>query len=131
MMPDTSLENLRTANRILGQGLLRLQHDGLSAVGNGGLAGLRHQLSEAGSFVRGLEPDQPLPSSLATELWQYRRRLRELAELLPTLQTRLLAEKARLQAVQGRQEAVHAWVEAQKAVSSVGARDVSSIRYLR
>jgi hypothetical protein len=131
MMSDTSLENLRTANRVLGHGLLRLRQDGLRAVGNSGLAGLRRHLSQAGCFVRGLDMNQPLPSSVETELWQYRQRLRELAQLLPALQTRLLAEKMRLQAARERHNAVHAWVEAQKSVSSIEADEGSSIRYLR
>ena len=113
-MPDAAVDGLRLANRDLSAALERLQREGLEAIKYGLFAELRGHLRQAAACLRSIELDVAAPSQLSAEISEYRRHLQELSEILPLFYGRLLAERARLQVVGVRQEAVRAWAEAQQ-----------------
>jgi len=112
-MPASALEALQLANRSIGKRLTQLRSSP-GVVHPDWLADLRVDLTEAGGWLKQLPVDGSASPPLAAEGSQYRSLLEQLAQILPSIQVRLLAEKARMQAMGERYEAVQAWARAQQ-----------------
>lgn len=113
-MPDTVLEGLQLANRHVSEALARLQREGLSAIQHGWFAAVRAYLSQGDACLHRIGLDRPLPPPLQTEVSQYQNHLQALGQILPILQGRLLAERARVQTARERQQSLQAWADAQR-----------------
>lgn len=114
-MPNTALEALQLANHNIGKRLTQLRCVGANVVHPDLLADLRVNLAETGVWIKRLPTDGPASPQLDAEISQYRSHLQELARILPTIHARLLAQRARMQTLGERYEAVQAWARAQQA----------------
>jgi hypothetical protein len=79
------------------------------------MAGLLSELLRAGTWLR----DEPLPATgtdddLNLELERYRGNVERLRDLLPSIQTQLLAERARLEAQRARVQSAAEWARASR-----------------
>lgn len=79
------------------------------------MAGLLSELLRAGTWLRA----EPLPTpgadaDLNLELERYRGNVERLRDLLPTIQTQLLAERARLEAQRARVQSAAQWARASR-----------------
>ena len=115
-MSSENAANLRLANTSLRAWLVRLRAEplGLSEIQAKDLQNLLAELIRASSFLRGACPDAPENGELENEIAEYRTHLESLAKVLPSVQGRLLAERARLQIEQAHLAARKAWAEASR-----------------
>ncbi len=109
-MPDGELELLRRANDGLYQALSELQK--APRIPPAWFTGLRVHLQQAASSLHGIELNASLPASWQAEIARHREFLLALAQILPALQTRLLAERARLQSARERLQGIQSWADA-------------------
>lgn len=116
MHAGTSLSELRAANARLLTLLVQLRQDG----GPGGCAGpeeLAYLLSEVASTARLsriFTAESLENAATARELSEYRQTLEELQRLLPAIQTKLLADRARLENERCHCSAASDWAEASR-----------------
>ena len=114
-MPPISIEPLRLANRRVRELMTRLgppaSHP--SAV-HQDLDALLHELTHAAEWLRGVSPDSMLEGELAKEVSDYRNSMERLQQMLPKIQGRLLAEKARLESERSHLVAAANWAKTSK-----------------
>ncbi len=115
-MSSSPVESLRIANGNLRAGLARLQPEPNSPclLTPEDLCDLHAMVSYAASCRRSLASDGVPDGELEKEIREYRSNLEKLAEVLPSVQGRLLAEKARLQSARSHVTATNAWAQASK-----------------
>ncbi len=113
-MASTAAESLRRVNADLRARLARLQPEQNEPwlVKAEDLSELQAVISRAANLRRDIAPDSPPDEELRKEISDYRSNVEELAKILPSVQGRLLAEKARLQDAQSHVAAIGAWVRA-------------------
>lgn len=115
-MSNENAVNLRLTNTSLRAWLVRLRAEpvGLSEIQAKDLQNLLAELIRASSFLRGACPGAPENGELENEIAEYRTHLESLTQVLPSVQGRLLAERARLQIEQAHLAARKAWAEASR-----------------
>ncbi len=113
-MPSAAAESLRIANVDLCAGLARLQPEPNAPwlVKPEDLSHLLGVVLRAASCRRLLASEVAPDAELEKEIREYRSNIEKLAKVLPSVQGRLLAEKARLQNAQSRMAATKAWAQA-------------------
>lgn len=117
----TGIEDLRAGNRDLQARLVHLQSlQSSSAIRREDLAGLRQQILHLGGRLANLPPDTRSRTEVQAEITAYRSVLEQLQRFLPTLHSRLLAEKARLGIAVKHLQAATAWADAGQNSSSPG-----------
>jgi hypothetical protein len=112
----TLLLNLRETNRRLSfwlDGMITLRDQAVATPEQ--MAGLLSELLRAGDWLR----TEPLPATgtdadLNLELKRYRGNVERLRDLLPTIQTQLLAERAHLEAQRARVQSAAEWARASR-----------------
>jgi hypothetical protein len=115
-MSSDAAATLRLANASLRAWMVRLRAEpsSLSPIEAKDLKDLLAELQRASGCLRigtaGVLPDP----ALTNEILEYRANLETLAKVLPSVQGRLLAERARLQNTQSQLAARNAWAEASK-----------------
>ena len=115
-MSSTTAESLRIANKNLRAGLARLQPEANSPslLTPEDLLDLHAMVSQAASCRRSLASDSVADSELEREIREYRGNIEKLAEVLSSVQGRLMAEKVRLQTARSHVAATNAWARASK-----------------
>ena len=115
-MSSATTESLRIANGSLRAGLARLQPEPNAdwLLKPEDLTDLRAVVLRTASCWRSLAPDGVPDAELEKELCEYRNNIEKLAQVLPSAQGRLLAEKARLENAQSHVAATNAWAQANK-----------------
>jgi hypothetical protein len=115
-MSNTVAESLRIANGQLRGVLSRLQTDANAPwlLKPGDLSDLRAIVSHATGCRRSLASGAVPDAELENEICEYRNNLEKLAQVLPSVQGSLLAEKARVQNAQLHVAATNAWAQASK-----------------
>jgi hypothetical protein len=115
MPADPSIVHLRSVNEKLHALLLQVRQESVGA-GTGAADAFVHLLSEVASAARLSSLFASCGGSVAAseELAKYRRTLQELRQLLPTIQARLLSDRARLEAERMHCGAATAWAEASR-----------------
>jgi hypothetical protein len=115
-MANAATESLSIANGRLRAGLARLQPEPNAdlLLKPEDLADLRAVVLGAASCWRSLAPNGVPDAELEEELREYRSNIEKLAKALPSVQGRLLAEKARLQSARSHLAATNAWAQASK-----------------
>ena len=104
-MPISPAQTLRLANQRLKACLLAAQNPALVPTG---FPGLLDELRRVSSTWQDHYPGE---AELSSEVWSLRESLQELAALLPSLHTRLLLEKARLETARVQVAKAAAWAE--------------------
>jgi hypothetical protein len=115
-MSNESAATLRLANTSLRAWLVRLRAEpiALSPVQADDLQGLLAELLRASGCLRIGPGEKPNDAELENEIAEYRTNLESLAKVLPSVQGRLLAERARIQIEQSHIAARKAWAEASR-----------------
>jgi hypothetical protein len=113
-MSSETAATLRLANTSLRAWLVRLRAEpiALSPVQASDLQDLLAELLRASGCLR--TGEQPTGTELESEIAEYRTNLESLAKVLPSVQGRLLAERARIQIEQSHIAARKAWAEASR-----------------
>ena len=116
-MHQVALEELRSANGRLRTLFLRLQgvESGAAPISARELSALRAQMKLVVKEWRRRPVDSADAASsaaLRAQFGEYREQLQQLRQLLPTIQVRLLVEKARLEARRTHLMAAAAWAQA-------------------
>jgi len=116
MVPAPIEERLRLANQKLQTGTARLQPkaDCPVVLKPEDLSSLRIDLSCAADLFGTIASDPSRSAGIENEISQYRSTVEQLARVLPSVQARLLTEKARLEIVQAHMTATAAWAQASK-----------------
>ncbi len=115
-MSNETAATLRLANTSLRTWLVRLRAEAvaLSPIQANDLQDLLAELLRAsGCFPIGPDAEPP-NAELENEIADYRTNLESLAKVLPSVQGRLLSERARIQIEQSHLAARKAWVEASR-----------------
>ncbi len=110
-MPATALAALQVANHQIAQDLTQLRSHAPDVIHSDLLTDLRVSLAETAVWLNGIS-GVPASPELEAEVSRYRGHLHELAQVLPTLHARMLAERSRMQSLGERYEAVQAWAKA-------------------
>lgn len=115
MPADAPLNELRTANERLYMLLTQLQDTTIAGVtGTDAVVRLLSQIAStarlSSMFAAGLNQT----AAGAAELAKYRNTLEELRRILPAIQTRLLADRARLETERSHYYAASAWASANR-----------------
>jgi hypothetical protein len=76
------------------------------------MASLLSELMRAGEWLRGMPSGKD--AAVETELCEYRKNVERLRELLPSIQTALLGERARLEQERARVESAAAWARSSR-----------------
>ena len=107
------LQQMQETNRRLSRvlELIRQQESGPLRIEEVDLAGLSAELRKV-EQLRAAMPDRD--KSLAATLTEYKERLQGLAALLPGLQARFAAEKARLERDRSHLQAASGWAQSQE-----------------
>ena len=115
-MTTESAATLRLANTSLRAWLVRLRAEpiSLSPLQANDLQELLAELLRASTCLRIDSPTTPANRELFAEISSYRTNLESLSKILPSIQGRLLAERARLQIEQSNLAARKAWAEASR-----------------
>lgn len=105
-MSTSGAHTLQLANQRLQARLLAVRNPTLVPTG---LTDLLDELLQVASTLH----DHTLPrdSEFSNEVWSFRANLQQLAALLPSLRTRFLLEKARLEAARMKITRAAAWAE--------------------
>ena len=108
--------NLRLANSSLRAWLVRLRAEpmGLTEIQAKDLHDLLAELLRASGALQSGRRESPADAELEAEIAEYRSHLEALSKVLPNVQGRLLAERARLQIEQAQLAARKAWAEASR-----------------
>jgi hypothetical protein len=113
LAPDQLVQNLHDCNCRLGAWLDTLSPScdpfpvQVCATSPQLMAGLLSELMQAGEWLRALPPE-PNPE-LQQELGDYRKNVERLRDLMPAIQSALLAERARIERERARVEAAAEW----------------------
>jgi hypothetical protein len=109
--------SLRMVNGHLRVGLARLQPElnAASPLKPRDLSDLLAEVLRAAACRRGVAPSCVPDADWEKEISEYRSNLEKLRKVLPSVQGRLLAERARLQNAQSHVTAVKAWARASRA----------------
>lgn len=115
-MSNESASTLRLANTSLRAWLVRLRAEpiALSPVQANDLQDLLAELLRASGCLHTGPEERPTDAELESEIAEYRANLESLAKVLPSVQGRLLAERARIQIEQSHIAARKAWAEASR-----------------
>jgi hypothetical protein len=115
-MSNESASTLRLANTSLRAWLVRLRAEpiALSPVQANDLQDLLAELLRAFGCLRTGPEEKPTDGELESEIAEYRTNLESLAKVLPSVQGRLLAERARIQIEQSHIAARKAWAQASR-----------------
>jgi hypothetical protein len=114
-MPPTAIGPLRLANRRVRELMARLGPPaGGPAAVHQDLEELLHELTRAAEWLRGVSPDSMREGELAKEVSDYRSSMERLQQMLPKIQGRLLAEKARLESERSHLGAAENWAKTSK-----------------
>ena len=108
-----TLETLRGANLNLRAGISRLR-EGQEPVHPEELASILAELVRAADTLRSIAPGSTIDAELEREIADYRANVQQLAEVMPSLYGRLLAEKSRLEQKRTRLETATAWAKSEK-----------------
>jgi len=111
---SSAAESLHIANGNLRAGLARLSSEpNPSAPPNAkDLSSLMTELLRAGDCLRSIAPSYARDARLEKEISDYRGTIEHLAQILPRVHGRLLAEKARLEIARAHVTAAAAWAQA-------------------
>lgn len=115
-MSNETAATLRLANTSLRAWLVRLRAEpiALSPVQANDLQDLLAELLRASACLRTGPEEKPADAELQSEIAEYCTNLESLAKVLPSVQGRLLAERARIQIEQSHISARKAWAEASR-----------------
>ena len=80
------------------------------------LADLLEDLRRAAEWLRAIPPNSPPDDELAREISEYRNHVQQLQQILPAIQARMLAEKARLESARSHLAAAAAWADGRKKI---------------
>ena len=111
-MSVTPLSALQLANYSIREGLTKLRGAVPNAMQPDLLADLRACLTGTALWLERTLPYVFASPELQAEISRYRSHLQELAQILPGLHARMLAERSRMQTMGERYEAVQAWARA-------------------
>lgn len=119
---DPLFQNLHETNSRLGSLLDSLafdgdderKHDGNQTrpASPGQMAGLLSELMRAGEWLRGLPAEKD--PAVEIELREYKKNVERLRELMPSIQSALLQERARLEQERARVESAAAWARSSR-----------------
>ena len=114
-MSSPTFQSLRAANHSLRARLARLpvEHHIPPAIAHTEIADLRAELLRATDCLRNLSI-AGLDAEVATEISEYRRNVQQLGKILPSIQGRLLIEKARLETARTHMAKAAAWAQGSK-----------------
>ncbi len=115
-MPASAAEGLRLTNARLRTILVRWQTTAgePDSITLPVLTNLLSDLRQAAEWLRAIQPNSPPNAELAREISNYRDSVQQLEQFLPTIQGRLLAEKARLENARTHLAAAAAWADGRK-----------------
>jgi hypothetical protein len=116
MMSSETAATLRLANTSLRAWLVRLRAEpvALTQIQASDLQELLAELLRTSGCLRTGSPAATPDAELESEIAEYRTNLESLAKVLPSVQGRLLAERARIQIEQSHIAARKAWAEASR-----------------
>lgn len=112
-MPDAAMENLRVVNRSLQAWLARfpIERNAPMTIAPTELTDLLAALRGVSACLRSLPAANAPDAELASEISAYRRNVQLLQQVLPSVQGRLLIEKARLQIARAHVAKAAAWAQ--------------------
>jgi len=115
-MSSPSIPRLRAVNRNLGARLVRLMGgpNRPAAIAPTEFTDLLAELLAVADCLRVMLAAGALNMELANEISEYRINVEKLERILPSIQARLLVEKARLQTLQSHIIAAKAWAQASR-----------------
>jgi hypothetical protein len=115
-MSSPPLEILRTVNFSLRARLSRLpdRHSHATPIAPSEFTDMLADLRQATECLRSLPVSQAPFTKMAHEICEYRSHLQQLEKILPSVQARLLIEKARLQTARTHVAKAVAWAEGSK-----------------
>ncbi len=114
-MSTFPLESLRQTNDRLRSTIRKWQNpDDSSGIEPESLTGLLEELRQTAKLLGKVPSGPPLETEWERALSDYRSHAQQLEKLLPGVQGRLLAEKARLESARAHLAAAAAWMEGQK-----------------
>jgi hypothetical protein len=118
-MSATVSEGLHSINEHLREVLARwmAEPSDPNAFQTEALAPLLARLTRASELLNGVVVRNPPDLQLEKEISDYRSNVEKLQELLPLIQSRLLAEKARLESARAHLQAATAWADSRKKLS--------------
>jgi hypothetical protein len=113
-MSNATMPRLRAANQSLRARLVRLLGgpNRPAAIAPTEFTDLLAELLPAADCLPGMLAAGAADAELANEISEYRNNLQKLEKILPSVQGRLLVEKARLQTLQSHMTAAKAWAQA-------------------
>jgi len=111
-MSGIAIKTLEAINNELQQALDELWRDATVAASPRTFASVLTVLQRGSEVRRALSTELAGNPDIVAQLKLYRRHLEELGEVLPRIQGRLLAERARLEGEQSHLAAASAWVQA-------------------
>ena len=115
-MPATAIEDIQCASekvRSLFARMLRSSST-LVTIDSQVLAGLLESMARANQWLGRRELGDEDERALEKELAEYRQNLQRLRQVLPSIQGRLLTEKARLEHARAHLDSAAAWLQASK-----------------
>jgi hypothetical protein len=115
-MPPDAVETLRQVNDNLRSALLGLRPERkhCSSIGPHDFSDILRQLLRASECLRHPPPQPTDVAAFAEEALAYRHNLEKLKHFLPDVQTRLLAEKSRLETARTHAATAGEWAKARK-----------------
>ncbi len=117
-MPASAREGLRLTNARLRAVLVGWQTTAgeLPSVQPLVLTDLLNDLRQAAECLRAIPPDSAPDAELAKEISDYRDNVQQLEQCLPTIQIRMLAERARIESARSHLAAAAAWADGRKRI---------------
>jgi hypothetical protein len=114
-MSSPAFQSLRAANHSLRARLARLpvEHRGPGDIAHTEIADLRAELLRATDCLRNVSTAAS-DAEVATEISECRRNVQQLGRILPSIQGRLLIEKARLETARTHMAKAAAWAQGSK-----------------
>jgi len=117
-MPGAAIEGLQVVNQRLRARLARLpgkhRQNRPAVIVPTEFTDLRVDLLQANNCLRSLPTVAPPNAEVENEISEYRRNVRQLEIILPSVQARLLIEKARLQTARAHVARAAAWAQGSK-----------------
>ena len=113
-MSSATFQRLRAVNQNLHARLVRLLGgpNRPATIAPTEFTDLLAELLRAADCLRGMPAAGAVDADLAAEISEYRNNVEKLVKVLPSVQGRLLVEKARLQTLQSHMTAAKAWAQA-------------------
>ncbi|MGO9648756.1 MAG: hypothetical protein ACLPOO_11940 [Terriglobales bacterium] len=115
-MPSATIESLRAVNHSLRARLARLtgEPNRPAVIGLTELTDLRAELLRATGCLRSLQAAAIPNAEMADDISEYRSHVHQFGKILPSVQARLLIEKARLDTARAHVAKAAAWAQGSK-----------------